>query len=320
MSSSATPLLITPRRLASLMKDGGQKLRILDATWFMPNVQRNAHQEWLKGPRIPKSTFWDVETIASLQDEVDEKGQSLNPLGLPHMMPTQDKFAKAAGLQGISNDTLVVVSDTHGVFSSPRTAFTFYSFGHKRISVLDGGLPGWIAEGLSTEEGEPFPPSPAEYKAMPLRAGMIRSYDEMVINARMKTQGQTVFDARPNARFTGAAPEPRPGLSSGHIPSSQSLSFSLLLDTHPHPTQLDATYTTLKAQTDLWRTISDSMGGMEKLDKLRQASSSGELAATNTCGSGMTAAVIWLALNQLGVQSAIYDEVRVDWHEQDDKD
>jgi thiosulfate/3-mercaptopyruvate sulfurtransferase len=311
MSSSATPLLIPPRRLASLMEESGEKLRILDATWFMPNVKRDAHQEWLAGPRLPKSTFWDVESVSSLKEEVDsQSGKSLNPLGLPHMMPSSLKFAKAAASQGISNDTLVVVYDTHGVFSSPRTAFTFFAFGHKKISILDGGLPGWTAEGLPTEKGESsFTPEPAEYEDMPLREGIIRSYDEMIINARMKTQGQTVLDARPNPRFTGKAPEPRPGLSSGHIPSSLSLPFSTLVDSHTHPTNPESIYTTLKSQTDLWRTISDSIGGLEKLDKLRQASSSGELAATNTCGSGMTAAVIWLALNQLGVQSAIYDEV-----------
>jgi thiosulfate/3-mercaptopyruvate sulfurtransferase len=110
-------------------------------------------------------------------------------------------------------------------------------------------------------------------------------------------------------RFTGEAPEPRPGLSSGHIPNSTSLPFSTLVDTHPHPIQKDSSFTTLKSQTDLWRSISDSIGGLEKLESLRQASSAGELGATNTCGSGMSAAVIWLALNQLGVQSAIYDEV-----------
>jgi len=97
---------------------------------------------------------------------------------------------------------MVVVSDSHGVFSSPRTAFTFFAFGHDRVSILDGGLPGWLAEGLPVEKGESslYQPETVEYKASPLRPGMIRSYDEMVANARMASRGQTVLDARPNAR------------------------------------------------------------------------------------------------------------------------
>jgi 3-mercaptopyruvate sulfurtransferase SseA len=99
-TTSTTPLLITPQRLASLMSQakstGGQSIRILDATWFMPNVKRDPLQEYLKGPRIPTSMFWDVESIASLKEEVDESGKSLNPMGLAHMMPTEEKFARAA--------------------------------------------------------------------------------------------------------------------------------------------------------------------------------------------------------------------------------
>ncbi|UZJ51910.1 hypothetical protein CBS101457_001230 [Exobasidium rhododendri] len=315
MSVNATPLLITPQRLASLLSQAASRgqengIRVLDATWFMPNVKRDALQEFTRGPRLPRSTFWDVESVASLKDEVDINGHSLNPLGLGHMMPSPEKFAKAASSQGISNDTHVVIYDTLGIFSSPRTAFTFHAFRHGRISILDGGLPGWLAEGLPTESGDSSVQKfdPVEYNVSSLRSGIIRSYDEMMANARMKSRGQTVLDARPRERFTGEALEPRPGLSSGHIPSSTTLPFSTLLDTHPHPTDPETTFTTLKSQTDLWRTLSDSLGGMEKLDSLRQASSAGELAATNTCGSGMTAAVIWLSLNQLGIESAIYDE------------
>jgi thiosulfate/3-mercaptopyruvate sulfurtransferase len=96
----------------------------------------------------------------------------------------------------------VVVSDSHGVFSSPRTAFTFYAFGHDRVSILDGGLPAWIAAGLPTESGKSqvYSPQSVEYTAASLRPGTIRSYEEMVANARMASRGQTVLDARPNPR------------------------------------------------------------------------------------------------------------------------
>lgn len=215
------------------------------------------------------------------------------------------------GLQGITPSTHVIVYDTLGVFSSPRTAFTFFAFGHPAISILDGGLPGWLAAGLPVEEGTPTGPSsvrPTAYPEPTMREGLIRSYDEMVANARMGARGQTVLDARPAGRFSGTAPEPRPGLSSGHIPHARSLPASLLTQSHSHPRDPSTTFTTLKSQTELWRTISDSVGGLDALDKLRQASSAGEPAATNTCGSGMTAAILWLGLYQLGIQSSIYDE------------
>lgn len=202
-----------------------------------------------------------------------------------------------------------MVYDTHGVFSSPRTAFTFHAFGHRNISILDGGLPGWIAASLPLEEGPPsFTPTRKNYSPTPLHTGIIRDYDEMIANARMGSRGQTVLDARPAGRFEGTAPEPRPGLSSGHIPSSLSLPFSELLQKH------EGGYTTFKEQTELWRTISDAVGGLEGIDKIRQASSAGETAVTATCGSGMTAAVIWAGLHQLGIQASIYDEVRFSMH------
>ncbi|KAI3476797.1 hypothetical protein L1887_61617 [Cichorium endivia] len=230
---------------------------------------------------------------------------------LPHMMPSAATFARAASEHGIEPETHVVVYDTHGVFSAPRTAFTFKAFGHSNVSVLNGGLPAWINHGLPTEEGEPSSVAKTDYPEHELQDGIIRSFDEMVANAKMGARGQTVFDARSKGRFDGSDPEPRPGLSSGHIPHSLSLPFPTLLKTE---TGKDGkTYTVLKDQIELWRRLGDTVGGTEALDKLRQASSGGELAATNTCGSGMTAAAIWLALQEIGVQSSIYDESWMGW-------
>ncbi|KDN52820.1 Rhodanese-like protein [Tilletiaria anomala UBC 951] len=287
-------------------------LRILDASWHMPNVQppRNAEQEFQREPRIPGSRFWNVDAVAT-------KGESVR--NLPHMMPDEQTFAKAAGELGISRDSHVVVYDTHGVFSAPRTAFTFLAFGHPKVSILDGGLPGWVDAGFPVEEGAPTAKfEKTFYEASPFPAGLVRSYVEMVANARMNPArgGQTVLDARSRGRYDGTEPEPRPGLSSGHIPQSLSLPFPTLLNirTAKDPRLPQGTkYTTLKDQTQLWRTVSDAVGGMEALEKLRQASSGGESAATATCGSGMTAAAIWLALRQLGIQTSIYDESWMGW-------
>ncbi|PWN36172.1 Rhodanese-like protein [Meira miltonrushii] len=311
MSTKATPepvpLILAPKDVQELIRSkDSSSIRILDATWFMPNVQRDARKEFEQGPRIPNSSFWDVDKVATQKGEKDEKGNELNPLGLSHMMPTPKVFANAAGQHGITPDTHVIVYDTHGVFSSPRTAFTFHAFGHRAISILNGGLPAWIKNDFEVENGPPHQITPTNYPTPSLESTLIRSYDEMVANARMGARGQTVLDARPNGRFEGTAPEPRPGLSSGHIPNSTSLPATSLLDTNSISS--DKSFTTLKNQTDLWRSISDTVGGMDELDKLRQASSAGESAVTNTCGSGMTAAILWLGLYQLGIQSSIYDE------------
>jgi thiosulfate/3-mercaptopyruvate sulfurtransferase len=306
-ASVEVPMVLGPKQVQERMQRG--HVRLLDATWFMPNVERNARQEFQRGPRIPGASFWDVDRIATHREDLDEDQRSLNPLGLSHMMPTPEKFARAASLHGIDPSTHVIVYDTHGVFSSPRTAFTFYAFGHRAVSILDGGLPGWRAAGLQLEDGQPQTVEARDYPISELRPGLIRSYDEMIANARMGPRGQTVLDARPAGRYAGTAPEPRPGLSSGHIPHSQSLPATILLDTHTDPTNEASKFTTVKSQTDLWRSISDALpNGADDLDKLRQASSAAEPAATNTCGSGMTAAILWLGLYQLGVQSSIYDE------------
>lgn len=314
MSSKATtepvPLILAPKDVQDLIRANqardSSSLRILDATWFMPNVQRNAQKEFESGPRIPNSSFWNVDKVATQKGEKDLNGNELNPLGLSHMMPTPETFALAAGQHGITPETHVIVYDTHGVFSSPRTAFTFHAFGHRAISIINGGLPAWISNGYEVENGSAHTIEPTKYPIPSIESTLIRSYDEMVANARMGARGQTVLDARPAGRFDGTSPEPRPGLSSGHIPNSTSLPATTLLQSNS--SNSDVSFTTLKNQTDLWRTISDSVGGMDELDKLRQASSAGESAVTNTCGSGMTAAILWLGLYQLGIQSSIYDE------------
>lgn len=301
---SPVPLVITPKALAPLLREQGP-VRVLDATWFMPNTQppRNAANEFEKGPRLPRASFWNV-------DEVATRGESVR--NLPHMMPSPQLFAQAASKHGIDTDTHVVVYDTHGIFSAPRTAFTFKAFGHAKVSVLNGGLPAWIDHGLPTETEAPVQHEVKSYPVPVLEDGIVRSFDEMVANAKMGARSQTVFDARSKGRFDGTDPEPRPGLSSGHIPHSLSLPFPSLLKT-VQTQDGKSSYTLLKDQIELWRTFSDSVGGMEALDKLRQASSGGELAATNTCGSGMTAACIWLALQEIGVQSSVYDESWMGW-------
>ncbi|PWN22692.1 Rhodanese-like protein [Microstroma glucosiphilum] len=284
----------------------------------MPNANppRDPYKEYL-ACRIPGARWWDVE-------EVSTKGEEVR--NLPHMMPSPGTFAKAAAQRGISPSSHVVCYDTHGLFSSPRTAFTFLAFGHKNVSVLNGGLPAWLDEGGETQEGKVEEEVVAEeYPEPKLKEGWVRDFEEMVANARMGGRGEVVLDARSRGRFNGTDPEPRAGLSSGHIPSSLSLPFPTLIDTHTSK-RTGKPYTTLKDQIALYRTFSSettdsqgrsssTQGGSPVLDfeKVRQASSAGTTAVTATCGSGMTAAVIWLALRTLGIQSAIYDESWMGW-------
>lgn len=306
-AASLPPLLISTKQLASLLTSSTRPLRVLDATWYlnMPDQpKRDGRTDFLKGPRVPGSLFWDVEAVATRGDAV---------MNLPHMMPTSQVFADAAKQHGISRDTHVVVYDRQGIFSAPRTAFTFAAFGHPAISVLDGGLPAWIAagEGVDSEALSDEPAvEPVSYDLPELKDGWVRSFDEMLHNTKLGAQAQLVLDARPKPRFDGTSPEPRPDIPGGHIPHSLSLPFSAVLDTQKNG---DSTYTTFKSQIDLWKAVTNAVGE-ENVEKLRHdASARDSLGVSLSCGSGMTACILWLALQQLGIRGALYDESWLGW-------
>ncbi|PKI82430.1 hypothetical protein MVES1_003466 [Malassezia vespertilionis] len=306
------PLLLSATQLSGLLKSADPP-RILDATWFlnMPNqAPRSGHAEYLHGPRIPGALYWDVDLVAT-------RGEAVR--NLPHMMPSASVFAEAATKHGVSPKTHVVVYDAQGIFSAPRTAFTFKAFGHEAVSVLDGGMPAWVEAGLPLDTAalkEDPHVEPATYAAPTLQENWIRSFDEMLANAKQGARAQTVLDARPAARFDGSTPEPRPGMASGHIPGARSLPFLSVLASH---TTSDSrmpgcTYTTLKPQHELWKAVSDALGGGDAIEQLRHdGSAKGSAGASLSCGSGMTASILWLALQQLGVHGAIYDESWMGW-------
>ncbi|KAK9899716.1 Rhodanese-like protein [Cystobasidium minutum MCA 4210] len=290
-------LLITPAALAEDLSKTPESIKILDATWFMPNLvpPRNPYKEFLAGPRLKGVTgFWDVDDVAD----------KTHPLGLKHMLPSPDNFAQACSKLGIQRDSKVVVYDTHGVFSAPRTVFSFKAFEHPEVYVLDGGLPRWKAEGFPVEEGQ-FSSSETNYPTPSFDKDFIRSYKDVSSNASKSSEDpslELVLDARPGGRFSGSDPEPRPGLSSGHMPHSVSLPFSVLLS---EPSSTQPSYKTLLPRDKLKDAILKALGGDQA--KL-QALLAGKLRVVNSCGSGMTAAIIWLALQELGVKSAVYDE------------
>ncbi|TCD70044.1 hypothetical protein EIP91_005025 [Steccherinum ochraceum] len=289
------PLVLTPQQLNDLRSDTG--VAVLDASWFMPNAPRNAKGEFAQ-KRIRGAQLLDLDHVASP-----------NELGLKHMMPSPEAFAKACEDFGISPSSHVVIYDTHGVFSSPRALFMFRTFGHNRSSILNGGLPAWEAHGCPIDQGHATAPSKSVYPPPKMNDRAIRDYLQMRQNATLNPAGESaaeiVVDARPQGRFHGTDPEPRPGLSSGHIPHSRSLPFTAFLETNNYEKDgTTATYTTLRSPTGIYESLQTALGPEYTKEVM-----SGKRNIVATCGSGMTAGVLWLGMKTLGVDNiGLYDE------------
>ncbi|CAA7264698.1 unnamed protein product [Cyclocybe aegerita] len=294
MSSAPAPFLLSPREVNDLIKSGATPVSLLDATWFMPNSPRNANDEFL-AKRISGSQRLDLDEVASPHE-----------LGVKHMMPDSQTFASACEKLGISPSTHVVLYDSHGIFSAPRALFMFRSFGHQNSSILNGGLPRWADEGLPVDTDAPKTPKTATYTLPQLNEQAIRSYGQIVANSQSdlstNAAAELVLDARPKARYAGVDPEPRPGLASGHIPHAFSLTFNLFLQ--KHKTKDGQEYSTFLPPAEIREALDDAVGPAEAEKIIR-----GERSVVASCGSGMTAGVLWVGLQLLGVkQVAIYDE------------
>ncbi|WWD18571.1 hypothetical protein CI109_103024 [Kwoniella shandongensis] len=303
MSTSAprrVPLLITAKQYNELPKTTTLPL---DVSWHMPNSTRSAVAEYLSGPRIPGARRFDLDEVAEL--EIDK-----NPLSLTHMLPTGKRFAEECQKLGIRDETHVILYDTVGVFSSPRAAYTFKAFGHDKVSVLDGGLPAYIAEGGEVEMGEVGDQGESEYKAPAQpKKEWVRSYEEIVANSEKDLSdpsAEIVLDHRPLARYTSEAPEPRQGLSSGHIPHSLPAPFVAYID----PASDKKPFSSYKSVPELKEVLAKALGGEDKFEEIQKDGRP----VVFSCGSGMTAAIGWLA-NELikekegkALKTALYDE------------
>jgi thiosulfate/3-mercaptopyruvate sulfurtransferase len=252
---------------------------VFDASFYLPTEGKDPHALFAAG-HIPGAKFFDIDAIS-------DPGT-----GLPHMLPSPADFARMVGALGVTNTARIVVYDQRGIFSAARAWWMFRVFGHDEVAVLDGGLPAWIEAGGELETGEPAPAHPCVFTAA-FRPDMVRSLDQM--KANLATGAAIVLDARAAGRFNGAVPEPRAGMKSGHIPGARSLPFGEVLDNQK-----------MRAPDDLRA-------------RFAQAGIDGGTPVITSCGSGVTAAVLSLAMVVAGLpETPIYDGSWSEWGSRDD--
>ncbi len=272
-----TPLLVTPGWLAERL--GDPKIAIVDASWYLPVQNRDAKAEFLAG-HIPRAVHFDIDAFA-------DKSTSL-----PHMLPSEKEFADAAGALGLSADKTIVVYDGAGLFAAPRVWWTLSVFGAKDVRILDGGLPAWTREALPLEAGDAHP-APAKFEAR-LDVGRVRGFE--TVASILTEDSACVVDARSAGRFAGTAPEPRPGLPSGHMPGARNLPFDRLIDADG---KIAEPHVIRKAFAD---------AGVDL-----------DMPVVTTCGSGVTAAILTFGLALIGKDDvALYDGSWTEWAQRDD--
>ncbi len=249
-------------------------LRIIDGSWYLPQEGRDAKAEY-DSAHIPGARFFDIDEIADSKSD------------LPHMAPSPEKFISRMRAMGIGDGHQVVVYDGYGVNAAARVWWLFHLFGKIDTAVLDGGLPKWVAEGREVED---LPPVMRDrHITIQRNAQLVK--DVTQVAAASKLKDAQILDARSEARFRGQAPEPRDGLRRGHIPNSRSLPFIDLVS---------------------------GDGTMKSVDELRQIMDDRGVdlhkPIITSCGSGVTAAIINLALERLGHKNhSLYDGSWAEW-------
>ena len=249
-------------------------LRIIDGSWYLPKMNRNGFEEY-RQKHIPGARFFDIDEISDLNNK------------LPHMVPSTQKFTSRMKAMGIGDGHQIVVYDGHGIFSSARVWWMFKLFGKNNIAVLDGGLPKWLAENNPTDNVNPV--LKERHITVQYQASLIRDVTQVAACSKLSTA--TILDARSVARFKGEEEEPRPGLRSGHIPGSKNLHYEMLLNRDG----------TMKSQNLIRELLTD-----HGIDTTK--------AIITTSGSGVTAAILNLALEMAGCKKhSLYDGSWSEW-------
>jgi len=263
--------LVSTDWLADHLRD--RNLVVVDGSYVLPTQQRDVHAEY-RGGHIPGAVFFDIEAISDHSTD------------LPHMLPGPTQFGEAAGALGIGDGDTVVVYDSAGLYSAARVWWTFRLFGAKDVYILDGGLPRWKAEKRPLEKGD-VKRAPKKFNA-DMNVGAVALLGD--VRMALADDSAQIVDARPPERFSGKAPEPRPGLRSGHMPGSFNVPYSDLVDN----------------------------GRLVSRDRIEAAFKAGGVDIDNpiitSCGSGVTAAILVLALDAIGRQAkGLFDGSWAEW-------
>ena len=254
---------------------GAPGVVVLDASKYLPTEPQDAEAEF-RTARIPGALRFDVDAIADPETE------------LPHMVPAPGRFARLAGALGIGNDSFVVFYDQKGQASAARGWWLMRLFGHENAAVLDGGLPKWLADGNTCESGAPRPVKPAQFRP-DFRAARLRGIGDMLANLASGTE--LVLDARSAPRFAAQVAELRLGVRGGHIPGARNLPYTELLASDQTLLPPDA----LRA-------------------RLAAAGVDGSRPVVTSCGTGVTAAILTLAMTLAGLpEGAVYDGSWAEW-------
>lgn len=272
MPQSDPQLLVSTDWLARHLE--APDVRVLDGSWHMPALGRNARAEYAEA-HIPGAQFFDIDEIADTRSS------------LPHMAPPPEKFVSRVRAMGIGDGHRVVVYDQAGIVAACRVWWMFRLMGHGDVAVLDGGLPKWLAEGREVEDLEP--PRRDRHFTARRDASLVR--DVTQVAAAVKLGGEQIVDARSEGRFAGEEAEPRAGLRGGHMPGARNLPYQRLLNadgTMKAPEEIEAAFTA--AGVDLERPVIAS------------------------CGSGVSACVLALGLERIGRRRwSVYDGSWTEW-------
>ena len=272
--SGEGPLVSTDWLAAHLSE---RNLRVADASWYLPAANRNARVEF-ETAHIPGAVFFDIDALS------DQKST------LPHMLPDPIAFSSGVRKLGIGDSHFVVFYDGAGIYSAARALWMMRAMGHRKTAVLDGGFPKWTREGRAVESANGGPATIGSRHFTPKpNSKIVRDFES--VRRNLESKSEQVVDARSPARFRGEEAEPRPGVRPGHIPGSINVYYADVLTPEG----------TMRPASELRRLFAERGIDIER-------------PAVTSCGSGVTAALVSLALEIAGAkETAVYDGSWSEW-------